>query len=81
MRIDRGTLIRSLALGVTLFNQMLVNYDFDPIPGTSEHWYDIISTIATAAVAIWTWFKNNYITLRGRQQREVLIQNGLAERK
>lgn len=81
MTFDRGTIVRSVALGVTLINQMLVNYHFDPIPGTSEHWYEIVSTIATSAVAIWTWFKNNYITFRGKQQREVLIKNGLTEIK
>lgn len=79
--MDRGTLIRSIALGATLLNQMLVNYNFDPIPGTSEHWYEIVSTIATSAVAIWAWFKNNYVTFRGKQQREVLIKNGLTEDK
>ena len=79
MQMDRGTLIRSIALGVTLLNQLLINFDFDPIPGSSEAWYHVMSTIATAAVAVWTWFKNNYVTFRGQQQREVLINNGLTD--
>lgn len=79
MGIDKGTLIRSIALGVTLINQLLIQFDMNPIPGNHEFWYHILSTIATAAVAIWTWFKNNYITFRGKQQREVLIQKGLTE--
>ena len=79
MRIDNGTLIRSIALGVTLINQLLIQFDMNPIPGNSEGWYHIISTVATVGVAIWTWFKNNYITFRGKQQREVLIQKGLTE--
>lgn len=81
MNMDRGTMIRSIILMVTLANQLLINFDFEPIPGTSESWYHIASTIATVAVSIVAWFKNNYITYRGQQQREVLIQNGLAERK
>lgn len=79
MKMDRGTMIRSITLGIILLNQLLVQFDFEPIPGTSESWYHVISTIATVAVSIWTWFKNNYITFRGQQQREVLIENGLTE--
>ena len=80
MNIDRGTLLRSVALGIVLLNQALVNFGMEPIPGTSESWYNILSTVATVAIAVWTWFKNNYITFRGRQQREVLIKNGLTEK-
>jgi SPP1 family holin len=81
MNMDKGTIVRSIALGVTLLNQLLIQFDFDPFPGTSEHWYDVISTIVTTGVAIWAWFKNNYITYRGKQQREVLVKNGLTEIK
>ena len=81
MELDRGTIVRSIALGVTLLNQLLIQFDFDPFPGTSEHMYDVVSTIVTTAVSIWAWFKNNYITFRGKQQREVLIKNGLTEIK
>jgi len=81
MEFDRGTLFRSIALGMTLVNQMLVAYDFDPIPGRSEQFYDVISTIATVTVAIVTWFKNNYLTFRGKQQLKVLQREGLTEVK
>lgn len=79
MNLDRGTLLRSISLGIVLLNQALVNFGLDPIPGTSESIYHILSTVATVAVSIWAWFKNNYITFRGKQQREVLIKNGLTE--
>lgn len=79
--IDKGTLIRSILLGITLINQLLINFDLEPVPGSTESWYHVASTVATVGIAIWTWFKNNYVTFRGQQQREVLIQNGLAEPK
>lgn len=79
MNMDRGTLIRSVLLGLTLINQLLINFDFEPIPGSSESWYHVASTIATVGIAVWTWFKNNYVTYRGQQQRAVLIQNGLTK--
>ena len=81
MTWDRGTIIRSIALGVTLLNQLLIQFDMNPIPGNNEYWYHILSTIVMAAVAVWTWFKNNYITFRGKQQREVLVKSGLTEVK
>lgn len=80
MNMDRGTLLRSVALGIVLLNQALVNFGLQPIPGNSDAWYNILSTIATIAVAVISWFKNNYITFRGKQQREVLIEHGLTEK-
>ena len=77
--MDRGTLFRSIALGIALLNQLLIQFGLEPVAGDHEYWYHIISTILTAVIAIWTWFKNNYITFRGRQQKEVLVKNGLAE--
>ena len=70
MNIDRGTLLRSVALGIVLLNQALVNFGLEPIPGTSESYYHILSTLATIAVAVWTWFKNNYMTFRGSSREK-----------
>lgn len=77
--MDRGTLIRTVALGIALLNQMIVSFGLEPIPGSNESIYENLSAVVTAAIAAWSWFKNNYITYRGKQQREVLIKNGLAE--
>ncbi|WP_235819837.1 phage holin [Alkalihalobacillus trypoxylicola] len=30
-------------------------------------------------VSVWTWFKNNYVTAKGRQQKEVLVEQGLTK--
>ena len=64
--MDRGTVIRTIVLFLVLINQFLVSAGLNPIPGTEEQWGEIVSVIITAAVAIWAWFKNNYITSKGK---------------
>lgn len=75
--MDKGTIIRTLVLSVALTNQLLMTLGLTPIPGDQEVWYEVISTMFTSVVAIWTWFKNNYVTVKGKKQKEILKQKGL----
>ena len=51
--MDRGTLFRSIALGIALVNQLLIQFGTGIlIAGDHEYWYHIISTILTAVIAI-----------------------------
>lgn len=77
MNIDKGTGIRTIVLILALVNQFLVSFGLNPIPGDMNAWYEVVSTVVTAAVAVWTWFKNNYITAKGKAQKEVIEKNGL----
>jgi len=79
MKMDRGTLIRTLVLFIALLNQILVACGLYKIPGTPEQWTEVLSTVVTAGSAIWAWFKNNYITPKGKAQREVLKQQNLTK--
>lgn len=79
--MDRGTVIRTIVLFIALVNQFLVSFGLYEIPGTSEDWTYFLTntfTVITAAVA---WFKNNYVTAKGQQQREVLKANNLTNAK
>lgn len=79
--MDKGTVIRTIVLFVALLNQFLVSFDLYEIPGTSEEWTIFLTngfTIATAAIA---WFKNNYVTAKGKRQKEVLKINNLTNTK
>lgn len=53
---------------------VLTNYGLQPIPVVSE---DVIAEILAGVVSVWTWFKNNYVTVKGKQQKQVLQQNQL----
>ncbi|WP_200411913.1 phage holin [Virgibacillus salexigens] len=75
--MDKATLVRTLLLFLALANQFLVTFGLNPIPGTEETWGEIITMIITAAASAWAWFKNNYVTLKGKQQKTVLKQSKL----
>jgi len=79
--MDRGTLIRTAVLVLALINQFLVTAGLNPIPGSEDAWGEFITWVITAATATWAWFKNNYVTAKGKKQREVLKAKGLTKVK
>ncbi|WP_150911120.1 phage holin [Niallia taxi] len=79
--MDRGTLIRTLVLAIALVNQVLVSVGLYEIPGTSEEWTNILTNAFTAISAAVAWFKNNYVTAKGKMQKEVLKANNLTKAK
>ena len=81
MDIDKGTFIRTIVLAVALINQFLTAFGLTKIPGTSDEQILVVSTIFTTVTAIIAWFKNNYLTAKGKKQKEVLQKNGLTNVK
>ncbi|TRZ36957.1 phage holin [Niallia circulans] len=79
--MDRGTLIRTLVLAIALVNQVLVSVGLYEIPGTSEDWTNILTNAFTAISAVVAWFKNNYVTAKGKMQKDVLKANNLTKAK
>jgi SPP1 family holin len=79
--IDRGTMIRTIVLALALINQFLTAFGLTKIPGTSDEQILVVSTIITSVTAIIGWFKNNYLTVKGKKQKEVLQKNGLTNAK
>jgi len=59
---SKETITRTVILAVALINQILIVFDINPLPFAEEEIYNIISTIATAVAAMWTWWKNNSFT-------------------
>ena len=79
--IERGTMIRTIVLALALINQFLTAFGLTKIPGTSDEQILVVSTIITSVTAIIAWFKNNYLTVNGKKQKEVLQKNGLTNAK
>lgn len=75
--MDKGTILRTLALATALINQFLTMFDLNPIPGSYELWYETLTMAFTVGASVWCWFWNNYLTVTGRKQKEVLKDNGL----
>ncbi|MER2057481.1 MAG: phage holin [Niallia sp.] len=77
--MDKGTLIRTIVLAIAFINQFLVAFGLYEIPGTEEQQTAFITAVFTAVIGTIAWFKNNYITSRGKKQREVLMAHNLAK--
>ncbi|MBU5595373.1 phage holin [Amphibacillus sp. MSJ-3] len=60
--MDRGVIIRTVALFVAFVNQLLCYFGRSPIPIEEERITMLISIIIMAIVSVWTWWKNNSFT-------------------
>ncbi|MBR0639857.1 phage holin [Bacillus safensis] len=83
---DKGTVIRTVLLFMALINQALILFgkpilpiSEDQVTSLAETLYLAGSMIFTIATTLVAWFKNNYVTDKGKQQKEVLKQKGLAK--
>ncbi|MEK4871590.1 phage holin [Niallia sp. FSL W8-1348] len=79
LKMDKGTLIRTIVLFIALVNQFLVSFGLYEIPGTAEEQTAFISAIFTFVTAVIAWFKNNYVTSKGKKQKDLLIAHNLAK--
>ncbi|GLF85302.1 holin [Bacillus safensis] len=83
---DKGTVLRTVLLFMALINQALILFgkpilpiSEDQVTSVAETLYLAGSMIFTIATTLAAWFKNNYVTDKGKQQKEVLKQKGLAK--
>ncbi|NWF39977.1 phage holin [Bacillus sp. 8A6] len=83
---DKGTVIRTVLLLIAFINQTLVMFGQTVLPISEEQVqtagesiYVAGSTIFTMVTAIIAWFKNNYVTEKGKKQKEILKQKGLSK--
>jgi SPP1 family holin len=81
IKMDKGTVIRTIVLAVALINQFLVGFGLYEIPGTEQDQTAVISGVFTFVAAGIAWFKNNYVTAKGKKQKEVLKKEGLTKSK
>ncbi|PRS29945.1 phage holin [Bacillus pumilus] len=84
--LDKGTVIRTVLLFMALINQTLIIFgkpvlpiEEDQITSLADTLYLAGSMIFTIATTLVAWFKNNYVTDKGKQQKEVLKQKGLTK--
>ncbi|PAE07492.1 phage holin [Terribacillus saccharophilus] len=75
--MDNGTIIRTIVLAVALINQFLIIFDKSPLPFNNIELEQILSSLFTFAASLIAWYKNNYVTKKGKLQKEVLQQSNL----
>lgn len=61
-KIEKGTIVRTVVLGVALGNQMLTIVGKNPLPFTNEEVEQGVSMVLTVAASLWAWWKNNSFT-------------------
>lgn len=83
---DKGTVIRTVLLLIALINQTMLMFGKTPLDITEDQVNQLADALYTAGSLIFTigitavaWFKNNYVTTRGHQQKAVLKQNNLTK--
>lgn len=65
-------IVRLAVLIILLINQTLIVMGWSPLPYTEDQIFEAVSSVATVAVAIWTWYKNNNVTKEAQQAQEYL---------
>ena len=83
---DTGTVIRTVLLFMALINQTLILFGKPILPISEEQVTSLAETLYLAFSMIFTivttlvaWFKNNYVTDKGKQQKEILKEKGLTK--
>ncbi|HEQ3553598.1 MULTISPECIES: phage holin [Bacillus] len=83
---DKGTVVRTVLLLIALINQTMLMFGKSPLEITDIQVNQLADALYTAGSVIFTigttlaaWFKNNYVTEKGRKQKELLKQNNLSK--
>lgn len=84
-KMDKGTVIRTVLLFIALVNQVFgvgtIALDEGQVVTIVEGVYLLGSTLFTIVTALIAWFKNNYVTDKGKEQKKVLQERGLINNK
>ena len=78
--VSKETWLRTATLFLALVNQILVTTGFEAFPFEVDELYEIGSTVITALLAIWAWWKNQSFTEEAQIADEVMKELK-AERK
>jgi len=68
----KQALARLIVLVVLLINQSLTMLGWNPLPFSEEQIYEGISSVATVAVGLWAWWKNNSVTKEAQEADQYL---------
>jgi len=68
----KQAITRLVVLAILLINQALVVFGWNPLPFSEEEIYEGVSVVATIAVAVWTWYKNNSVTEEAQEADRIL---------
>ena len=72
--MDKKTIIRLVALALSLLNVIFGMFGWTPIPmdGTAEAIYEAVSIVAMVGTSIWNMLKNNNFTAEAKLVQKIL---------
>ncbi|MEC1670474.1 phage holin [Bacillus mojavensis] len=83
---DKGTVTRTVLLLLALINQSMLMLGKSPLDIQEEQVNQLADALYSAGSVIFTigttlaaWFKNNYVTEKGKKQRDLLKENDLTK--
>ncbi|MBV5120837.1 phage holin [Bacillus halotolerans] len=83
---DKGTVTRTVLLLLALINQSMLMFGKTPLDIQEEQVNQLADALYSAGSVIFTigttlaaWFKNNYVTEKGKKQRDLLKENNLTK--
>jgi SPP1 family holin len=68
-KVDLGTKVRTVALFISILNQLLAVWGISPLPFNEEAIELTASTVILGASAIWAWWKDNSFTAKARRAK------------
>ncbi|RPK07049.1 hypothetical protein BSBH6_00672 [Bacillus subtilis] len=84
--LDKGTVIRTVLLLIAIINQTMLMLGKSPLDIQEEQVNQLADALYSAGSVIFTigttlaaWFKNNYVTEKGKKQRDLLKENNLTK--
>lgn len=69
----KQAIVRLVVLVILLINQTLVTLGWNPLPFSETQIYEAVSSVATVAMAVWAWWKNNSVT-KEAQEADVILR-------
>lgn len=86
-KLDKGTVIRTVLLFIALINQTLIMMGKPVIPiqedqvtSLVEGIYLVGSLVLTIVTSLMAWWRNNYISDKGQEQKKVLKAHDLTKK-
>ncbi|WFA06333.1 phage holin [Bacillus sp. HSf4] len=84
--LDKGTVVRTVLLFIALVNQTLIMFGKAALPISEDQVNTLADALYLAGSAAFTivtsiaaWYKNNYVTEKGKLQKEALKEKGLTK--
>lgn len=76
----KQAIVNLVVLAILLLNQTLIIFGWNPLPFSEEQIFEGVSAVATAFVALYTYYKNNNLSKEAQEAQKVLDELKQAKR-